>query len=76
MKFHVAAWVLGIVLITPLNALIEWQDNGGFERLSRNSQPGSWDPWALSVAGIWALVIAVLTLVVYVDRPRKAASRN
>ena len=70
LKFHVAAWVLGMIVITPLNALIEWQDNGSFERLSSNSQPGSWDPWVLYIGGIWALVIAALALVVYVDRPK------
>jgi hypothetical protein len=69
LQFHVAAWVLGMVVITPLNVLIEWQDNRGFERLSGNSQPGSWDPWVLEIGGIWALVIAALALVVYVDRP-------
>jgi hypothetical protein len=70
LKFHVAAWVLGMVVIMPLNALIEWQDNGGFERVSRNSQPGSWDPWVLYIGGIWAIVIAALALRVYIDRPK------
>ena len=69
LKFHVSAWLLGMIVITPLNALIEWQDNGGFERLSGNSQPGSWDPWVLYIGGIWALVIAALAVIVYVDRP-------
>jgi H+/Cl- antiporter ClcA len=76
LKFHVAAWVLGMVVITPLNALIEWQDNGSFERLSSNSQPGSWDPWVLQIGGIWALVIAGLALVVYVDRPKSPGRGN
>jgi formate-dependent nitrite reductase membrane component NrfD len=76
LKFHVAAWVLAMVVITPLNALIEWQDNGAFERLSGNSQPGSWDPWVLYIGGIWALVIAALALVVYVDRPNRIGRRN
>ena len=74
LRFHVAAWVLGMVVIT-LNALIEWQDNGSFERLSSNSQPGSWDPWVLQI-GIWALVIAGLALVVYVDRPKSPGRGN
>lgn len=76
LKFHVAAWVLGMVVITPLNALIEWQDNGGFERLSSNSQPGSWDPWVLQIGGIWALVIAGLALAVYIDRPTSPGGGN
>ena len=76
LKLHIAAWALGMVVIAPLNALIEWQDNGAFERLSRNSQPGSWDPWVLYIGGIWALVIAALALVVYVDRPKSPDGGN
>jgi hypothetical protein len=57
LKFHVAAWLFGMVVLTPLWALIEWQDNGGFERLSNNSQPGEWDPWILVVGGVWALAV-------------------
>jgi hypothetical protein len=60
LKFHVAAWLFGMVVLTPLWALIEWQDNGGFERWSNNSQPGDWDPWILAVGGIWALSILAL----------------
>lgn len=76
LRFHVAAWVLGMVVIAPLNVLIEWQDNGSFERLSSNSQPGSWDPWVLEIGGIWALVIAGLGLVVYIDRPKSPGRGN
>jgi hypothetical protein len=54
-KFHVAAWAFGLVVLTPLWVLIEWQDNGGFERWSNNSRPGDWDPWILTVAAVWAL---------------------
>jgi hypothetical protein len=32
--------VLGMAVLTPINLLIEWQDNGGLERWSTNSQPG------------------------------------
>jgi hypothetical protein len=71
LKFHVAAWVLGMMLLTPLWALIEWQDNGGFERWSNNSQPGDWEPWILYIGGVWALVIALFALWVHVARPPK-----
>jgi hypothetical protein len=70
LKFHVAAWALGMSVITPLNALIEWQDNGGFERVSNNSQPGSWDPWVIYIGGIWAFAIVMLAVLVFADRPR------
>ena len=43
-RFHLAAWSLAMLALTPLWALLEWQDNGAFERWSRNSQPGDWDP--------------------------------
>jgi H+/Cl- antiporter ClcA len=72
LKFHAAAWVLGMIVLAPVNVLIEWQDNGRFERLSGNSQPGSWDPWALIVGGIWALVVAVVfALPVILDRRKE-----
>lgn len=72
-RFHVAAWVFGMLVLTPLSLLIEWQDNGAFERWSRDSQPGSWDPWILVVAGIWALSAAAL-LAVRLYRDRRSAS--
>ncbi|HEU4451062.1 MAG TPA: hypothetical protein VFR63_13915 [Gaiellaceae bacterium] len=71
LKFHVAAWMLGMILLTPIWALIEWQDNGGFERFGNDSQPGEWEPWILPVGGIWALVVAVFALQVYMSRPAK-----
>jgi hypothetical protein len=63
LKFHVAAWLFGMVVMTPLWALVEWQDNGGFERWSSRSQPGDWDPWILIVGGIWALAVLALVVV-------------
>ena len=59
LKFHVAAWLFGMVV--PIAwALIERQDNGGFERWSNNSRPGDWDPWILIVGGVWALARRVV----------------
>jgi hypothetical protein len=70
LTFHVAAWVLGIIVLTPLWALIEWQDNGAFERFSNDGQPGEWEPWILYIGGVWALGIAVIALLVYRDQGR------
>jgi hypothetical protein len=58
--FHAASWALGMAVLTPIWALIEWQDNGAFERWSQNSQPGDWDPWILTVGAIWAASIVLL----------------
>ena len=74
LKSNVAVWLLAMIVLTPVNVLIEWQDNGGFQRFSRNSQPGSWEPWILFAGGIWAGVIVFLyALPVYRDR-RKTKS--
>ena len=59
-RFHAASWALGMAVLTPLWALIEWQDNGAFERWSENSRPGDWDPWILTVGAIWAASIVLL----------------
>ena len=73
LKMHVAAWVLGMVVLTPLWVLIEWQDNGGFERWSDNGNPGDWEPTMLYVGVVWALVVAVFALRVFFDRPTTQA---
>jgi H+/Cl- antiporter ClcA len=73
LRFHVAAWMLGTIVLTPLWALIEWQDNGGFERWSGKSQPGDWEPWILYVGGVWGLVVAVVALRLHFDRPTREA---
>jgi hypothetical protein len=52
--------VLGMIVMTPLGALIEWHDNGRFERWSSSSEPGGWDPRILPAGGVWALALAVL----------------
>jgi hypothetical protein len=76
LKFHVAASVLGMIVLTPLWALIEWQDNGGFERFSNDSQPGEWEPWILYVGGVWGLVVATFALQAYLDRPTTEIDRG
>jgi hypothetical protein len=73
LKLNIAAYVLGMVVLTPVWALVEWQSNGGFQRWSSNSQPGDWEPWILYVALIWGLVVAIMALKVYFDRPATEA---
>ena len=71
LKLHVAAFVLGMVVLTPVWALVEWSDNGGFERFdfSDDGTRGDWEPWILYVALIWGLVVAIMALRAYFDRP-------
>ncbi len=73
LRFHAAAYVVGMVLLTPIWALVEWNDNGGFERFGREGNPGVWEPWILYVALIWGAVVAIKALQVYFDRPSTEA---
>jgi len=73
LKMNVAAYVFGMLVLTPVWALTEWQSNGGFERWSDNSQPGDWEPWILYVAFIWGIVVAIEALKVHFDRPTTEA---
>lgn len=72
-KFHVAAFVLGMLLLTPIWLLVERQDNGSFERWSDNGNPGDWEPWILWVGLIWGGVVTVMALRAYFDRPTTEA---
>lgn len=73
LKLHAAGFVLGMLVLTPIWALIEWQDNGSFERWSNNSNPGDWEPWILYVALVWVLLLGIEALKVYFDRPTTEA---
>jgi len=73
LKLHVAAFVLGMVVLTPVWLLVEWQDNGSFEHWSNNGNPGDWEPWILYVALIWGLVVGIKTLQAIFDRPTTEA---
>ena len=68
LKFHVAAFVLGMAVLTPVWVLVEWQDNGGFEHWSAKGNPGDWEPWILYVALAWGLWVGILALKAYFDR--------
>jgi 2TM domain len=73
LKLHVAACVLGMVVLTPVWLLVEWQDNGSFKHWSNNGHPGDWEPWILYVALIWGLVVAIKALQAYFDQPTTEA---
>jgi hypothetical protein len=70
LKLHVATFVVGMLVLTPIWALTQWQTSGGFERWSTDhSQPGDWEPWILYVALVWGLVVGIVALRTYFDRP-------
>lgn len=69
LRKSVAYYVLGIIVLTPVWAVIQWQDNGAFERVSSQSNPGDWEPWILWVALVWGLLVAIDAVKVIFDRP-------
>ncbi len=74
LKMHVAAFLLGMLVLTPVWALTQWQTSGGFQRWSTDhSQPGDWEPWILYVALVWGLVVGIMALKVHFDRPTTEA---
>jgi hypothetical protein len=73
LKRDVAVYLLGMVSLTAIWALVEWQDNGAFERLSGGNNPGDWEPWILYVALIWSFFVALDALKVFFDRPTTEA---
>lgn len=69
LKRDVAIYVLGMAALTGVWALVEWNDNGAFERFSTGNNPGDWEPWILFVALIWGFFLALDALKTYFDRP-------
>jgi 2TM domain len=69
LKRNVAVFLLGMATLTGIWALVEWQDNGAFKRLSDNGNPGDWNPWILYVALVWGFFLVLDAFKVYFDRP-------
>jgi hypothetical protein len=75
LKLHAAAFVVGMLVLTPVWALTQWQDNGGFKRFdfSPDGTPGDWEPWILYVVLIWGGIVALMAVKTYFDRPTTKA---
>jgi hypothetical protein len=62
-----------MLALTTVWAMLEWQDNGAFERFSGGNNTGDWEPWIAYVALIWGFFVALDALKVYFDRPATEA---
>ncbi|HSD81311.1 MAG TPA: 2TM domain-containing protein [Solirubrobacteraceae bacterium] len=71
LKLHVAVYVVGMLVLTPVWALTQWQDNGAFKRFdfTPDGTPGDWEPWILYVVLIWGGILALQAVRTYFDRP-------
>jgi hypothetical protein len=73
LKLHVAAYLLGMLVLTAIWAIIEWQDKGSFQRFSDGGNSGDWNPWIVYVALIWGFLLGIDVLKTHFDRPTTEA---
>ena len=71
LKLHAAVFVVGMLVLTPVWALTQWQDNGAFKAFdfTPDGTPGDWEPWILYVVLIWGGILALQAVRTYFDRP-------
>ena len=69
-KLYASAWVLGMLVLTPVWAVTEYMNADGWpERLSDQSNPGDWNPWILWVGLVGLLVVGLAGLRAYFTTP-------
>jgi len=73
LKRDAAAFALGMLVLTGIWALIQWQDNGAFERFADGNNPGDWEPWIFYVALVWGFLLGIDALKTWFDRPTTEA---
>ncbi|MGZ4390514.1 MAG: 2TM domain-containing protein [Gaiellaceae bacterium] len=70
LKLRVAAFVLGMLILTPVWAVGEYLSAGGWpQRLSPNDNPGDWSPWIIWVALAWGFYVALSAVALHLHRP-------
>jgi hypothetical protein len=69
-KLYLSAYVLGMLVLTPVWALTEYLNADGWpERFSEQSNPGDWNPWILWVALGGLLLVGIAALRAYFTKP-------
>ena len=70
LKLRAAAFLLGMLVLVPAWAVIEYLDSGGWaERLSNNGNPGDWNPWMVWVVLGWGFYVGATALAIHFRRP-------
>jgi hypothetical protein len=73
-KLDLAAFIVGMLVLSGIWALTEYQNSGGWpQRLSDNGMPGDWNPWILWVLLGWGFLVALDALKTYYRRPTSEA---
>jgi hypothetical protein len=69
-KLYLSAYVLGMLVLTPVWALTEYLNADGWpERFSEQSNPGDWNPWIFWVALAGLLLVGIAALRAYFTTP-------
>ena len=70
LKAHVAAFVVGTIVLGSLWALTEYLEADGWpQRFGDEDAPGTWHLWIFYVVGVWALLVALKGVATYFGRP-------
>jgi len=71
LKLNIAAYFVGMAVLTSVWVITQWSDNGSFERLdfSPEGARGAWEPWIVYPGLIWGLLVVIDALKVHFDRP-------
>ncbi len=73
-RFHLAAFVVGTIVLTGVWTLTEYLEADGWpERFGDEDAPGTWHLWIFYVLGVWALILALEALGTYFRRPPSEA---
>lgn len=70
LKMRAAAFLLGMLVLTPVWAVSEYLSSGGWpQRLSSNDNPGNWSPWIIWIGLAWGSYVALTALAIHLRRP-------
>lgn len=70
LKLRAVAFALGMLVLVPAWAIVEYLDSGGWpERLSNNGNLGDWNPWIVWVALAWGFYVLITAVAVHFRRP-------
>ena len=74
LKLRVAAFMLGMLVLTPIWLVSEYLRAGGWPaQLSNNGNPGDWHPWLIWVGLGWGFYVAMSALALRLHRPLSEA---
>ena len=74
LKLRLAAFVLGMLVLTPVWLVSEYLRAGGWpDQLSNNGNPGDWHPWLIWVGLGWGFYVAISALAFRWHRPMSEA---